>query len=147
MIRRPPRSTLFPYTTLFRSATPLPVQAGLGTELASARGPGFFHPGRVSGISRRAVRAAQRGAARAPGGGDGSIAPAARPAVRQRQAPTGEGELGELDCGGSQQLFGAQPADRGGGGGADLRPLPGGLVWRPEDGTAAAVARSQPISC
>src|SRR2546430_13546890 len=24
MIRRPPRSTLFPYTTLFRSATPLP---------------------------------------------------------------------------------------------------------------------------
>src|SRR5688572_31639443 len=25
MIRRPPRSTLFPYTTLFRSLTPLPV--------------------------------------------------------------------------------------------------------------------------
>src|SRR2546430_1523267 len=25
MIRRPPRSTLFPYTTLFRSATPLPT--------------------------------------------------------------------------------------------------------------------------
>src|SRR3712207_8218721 len=25
MIRRPPRSTLFPYTTLFRSAHPLPV--------------------------------------------------------------------------------------------------------------------------
>src|SRR3712207_9510549 len=24
MIRRPPRSTLFPYTTLFRSSTPLP---------------------------------------------------------------------------------------------------------------------------
>src|SRR5256885_17156463 len=30
MIRRPPRSTLFPYTTLFRSAStrPLPVRAG-----------------------------------------------------------------------------------------------------------------------
>src|SRR3712207_8589901 len=27
MIRRPPRSTLFPYTTLFRSAAPLPVVA------------------------------------------------------------------------------------------------------------------------
>src|SRR6266850_4313959 len=27
MIRRPPRSTLFPYTTLFRSARPLPVRA------------------------------------------------------------------------------------------------------------------------
>src|SRR5258706_5353717 len=27
MIRRPPRSTLFPYTTLFRSATSPPIQA------------------------------------------------------------------------------------------------------------------------
>src|SRR2546422_11681386 len=27
MIRRPPRSTLFPYTTLFRSDTPLTLQA------------------------------------------------------------------------------------------------------------------------
>src|SRR5260221_517959 len=26
MIRRPPRSTLFPYTTLFRSVSPVPVQ-------------------------------------------------------------------------------------------------------------------------
>src|SRR3712207_7419294 len=32
MIRRPPRSTLFPYTTLFRS-----VVAMLGTEIAQAR--------------------------------------------------------------------------------------------------------------
>src|SRR2546422_4416027 len=28
MIRRPPRSTLFPYTTLFRSRTEAPVEAG-----------------------------------------------------------------------------------------------------------------------
>src|SRR3989304_7028821 len=28
MIRRPPRSTLFPYTTLFRSLRPLPRQDG-----------------------------------------------------------------------------------------------------------------------
>src|SRR3712207_7713791 len=27
MIRRPPRSTLFPYTTLFRSKTPIPSEA------------------------------------------------------------------------------------------------------------------------
>src|SRR3712207_7650782 len=27
MIRRPPRSTLFPYTTLFRSASPTAIQA------------------------------------------------------------------------------------------------------------------------
>src|SRR3712207_8761755 len=30
MIRRPPRSTLFPYTTLFRSQTPLDIPCGLG---------------------------------------------------------------------------------------------------------------------
>src|SRR3712207_8301646 len=35
MIRRPPRSTLFPYTTLFRSA-----QDVLGDHHARARGPG-----------------------------------------------------------------------------------------------------------
>src|ERR1035441_5315391 len=35
MIRRPPRSTLFPYTTLFRSDEPLP--AGIG-RLAALRG-------------------------------------------------------------------------------------------------------------
>src|SRR2546422_3432122 len=29
MIRRPPRSTLFPYTTLFRSAPPFPSVEGL----------------------------------------------------------------------------------------------------------------------
>src|SRR2546430_5646923 len=32
MIRRPPRSTLFPYTTLFRSQAP-PVRVGQGAEL------------------------------------------------------------------------------------------------------------------
>src|SRR5256885_8485056 len=30
MIRRPPRSTLFPYTTLFRSERPLEAQVGHG---------------------------------------------------------------------------------------------------------------------
>src|SRR3712207_7058881 len=30
MIRRPPRSTLFPYTTLFRSRTPPPLNIGAG---------------------------------------------------------------------------------------------------------------------
>src|SRR2546422_4234669 len=39
MIRRPPRSTLFPYTTLFRSVDPLfgaavPLQGGGGRRLA-----------------------------------------------------------------------------------------------------------------
>src|SRR3712207_7894307 len=36
MIRRPPRSTLFPYTTLFRSVQPRPV-GGLGPPQAQDR--------------------------------------------------------------------------------------------------------------
>src|SRR2546430_8775721 len=39
MIRRPPRSTLFPYTTLFRSRRPPVV-------LAQDIGPGLVHQGR-----------------------------------------------------------------------------------------------------
>src|SRR6478672_2849860 len=38
MIRRPPRSTLFPYTTLFRSARPAVAQAALGRD-PRAEGP------------------------------------------------------------------------------------------------------------
>src|SRR2546430_10910680 len=37
MIRRPPRSTLFPYTTLFRSQTPAPFSSG--HRAASFRNP------------------------------------------------------------------------------------------------------------
>src|SRR5258708_24399175 len=37
MIRRPPRSTLFPYTTLFRSEGTLTVRASRGTSVSSAR--------------------------------------------------------------------------------------------------------------
>src|SRR2546430_12299729 len=48
MIRRPPRSTLFPYTTLFRS---LPVGVGLfdgGDELGPAPAPRLVHvPGHL----------------------------------------------------------------------------------------------------
>src|SRR3989442_4438948 len=36
MIRRPPRSTLFPYTTLFRSTLP-PVRVRLGEEVGYVR--------------------------------------------------------------------------------------------------------------
>src|SRR3712207_8981751 len=41
MIRRPPRSTLFPYTTLFRSGLPDPLSGyGVGWRLAQAAGVG-----------------------------------------------------------------------------------------------------------
>src|SRR2546422_2478662 len=55
MIRRPPRSTLFPYTTLFRSRwttkAPMPSRRG---GLAAAVLDGSIHT--VGGETRRAVR-------------------------------------------------------------------------------------------
>src|SRR2546421_1551104 len=39
MIRRPPRSTLFPYTTLFRSSVPSGLHEGSTAVLESARSP------------------------------------------------------------------------------------------------------------
>src|SRR3712207_8937939 len=41
MIRRPPRSTLFPYTTLFRSVPPPRPSKSLRANLATARRSGF----------------------------------------------------------------------------------------------------------
>src|SRR3712207_8852441 len=37
MIRRPPRSTLFPYTTLFRSASSVDLVVHVGTEISGQR--------------------------------------------------------------------------------------------------------------
>src|SRR3712207_8781922 len=54
MIRRPPRSTLFPYTTLFRS-----VGHGFG---AAARGRGALGPPARQGVQQR-----RRGRPAAPG--------------------------------------------------------------------------------
>src|SRR2546430_4868390 len=53
MIRRPPRSTLFPYTTLFRSAGP---SAGRSTELVA---DGVFDP------ERDVIKARERAVLRA----------------------------------------------------------------------------------
>src|SRR3712207_8704220 len=53
MIRRPPRSTLFPYTTLFRSY-PARAAGELGGSLDAARAA------RGGGFDRRAARAAHR---------------------------------------------------------------------------------------
>src|SRR3989442_9847920 len=61
MIRRPPRSTLFPYTTLFRSPQHVPLARGLGTpERSTGKGDrrreGRFEHGRHA--EARAVRTA-----------------------------------------------------------------------------------------
>src|SRR2546425_8779616 len=62
MIRRPPRSTLFPYTTLFRS----PASRPRGT--SSSRAPESAAPDEPPGEQRRAQRD-QRPAERALGRG------------------------------------------------------------------------------
>src|SRR3712207_7183780 len=45
MIRRPPRSTLFPYTTLFRSWGPPPTQAGDRQSGSKRQGASLLSPG------------------------------------------------------------------------------------------------------
>src|SRR3712207_7070309 len=48
MIRRPPRSTLFPYTTLFRSSLELDLQIALGVALMGAQGWAAPEAGRAN---------------------------------------------------------------------------------------------------
>src|SRR2546425_3855017 len=44
MIRRPPRSTLFPYTTLFRSVQPVPLVAVLAADAVQVRSGALAAP-------------------------------------------------------------------------------------------------------
>src|SRR2546421_10016241 len=76
MIRRPPRSTLFPYTTLFRSQSAHPVQMAVDVErreldrpvetgiaperAADVQADHERRPGRLGLLRRRARRDAQR---------------------------------------------------------------------------------------
>src|SRR2546422_4673062 len=65
MIRRPPRSTLFPYTTLFRSHAPGGELPGAGpsekeTDLAIFPGPARGHRHQHSGNVRRRGRSTTR---------------------------------------------------------------------------------------
>src|SRR5438552_10601001 len=56
MIRRPPRSTLFPYTTLFRSTTlPATVYPGAGTH-QTRRGGAQHGPGPAGASGRNRYR-------------------------------------------------------------------------------------------
>src|SRR3712207_7509407 len=56
MIRRPPRSTLFPYTTLFRSALPaggaeIPTFLSYAAERKLTRHPEEFGRGAIEGVA------------------------------------------------------------------------------------------------
>src|SRR2546430_6663844 len=62
MIRRPPRSTLFPYTTLFRSARPFPPRIGTPREPWSEVPTPRARPVRPLGAGRMPVMRVRRGA-------------------------------------------------------------------------------------
>src|SRR5256885_12692117 len=56
MIRRPPRSTLFPYTTLFRSDTAAVPRQSRARAAAARRGGGRASGGRVAALPPGAAR-------------------------------------------------------------------------------------------
>src|SRR3712207_8106836 len=60
MIRRPPRSTLFPYTTLFRSAGVAAATIRARDPPAPALEPRADHPGRARAVRRDLRRALDR---------------------------------------------------------------------------------------
>src|SRR3712207_4428039 len=63
MIRRPPRSTLFPYTTLFRSAARVAALAGPVTVLDAATPVGLASPLGAASAGRETARTAPTPAA------------------------------------------------------------------------------------
>src|SRR2546430_16422770 len=83
MIRRPPRSTLFPYTTLFRSPRPSPprVRAGRVRTDAVRQAPGHPRPAQ-RGAFLPALRAPLRRALAR------RLADRPRPGVCRRRVPT-----------------------------------------------------------
>src|SRR2546430_4386948 len=66
MIRRPPRSTLFPYTTLFRSVPRRIAPGGLLAVRAQAQGYGPGRPGARERVERALRAAWQRAGGRLP---------------------------------------------------------------------------------
>src|SRR2546422_11514032 len=87
MIRRPPRSTLFPYTTLFRSE---PLHSELRQPLEQRREPlavrplVFLEPGPVPDLEERATRTDERHVLDEP---------RVLPTVRRQEDPAGAVEL------------------------------------------------------
>src|SRR5256886_11417717 len=97
MIRRPPRSTLFPYTTLFRSRRRSPAD---GIELLHELGGPAIHSGRPPGGGGvRPVSAA------VPGGGDEGSDALSHPTNAEHQGPAhrSDGRRGPLPPGGLER--------------------------------------------
>src|SRR5256885_14982921 len=60
MIRRPPRSTLFPYTTLFRSRQPLGVVAGITPFNCPCMVPCWMFPLAIAGGNSFVLKPSER---------------------------------------------------------------------------------------
>src|SRR3989449_10309170 len=128
MIRRPPRSTLFPYTTLFRSRTdvgPAPRRP------RPPRRPAAPFPQRASQSLVRAPLRAQLPAApaatRGGAGGEGVHGPPQGGQLRRRAGGVAQARQGVgctcRDAGGSRRSGRGTLAQEGGGGGSAERGL------------------------
>src|SRR5256885_790623 len=131
MIRRPPRSTLFPYTTLFRSLGGRGLAHGGDRDFGQGHGAGgLFHHQRAL-----AHMAFQPAAAQQPGHGGGG---AQAPFHGGRTAAPHQVRRGPQLPGNPAGPVGPRPGPRAGGG-------VGGRGWRPRPrsgrATAAAVLR------
>src|SRR6266404_2317532 len=135
MIRRPPRSTLFPYTTLFRSRRGRPDRApghrasarrpGGGGE---ARGPRPARPGPGRAAPRAPALRLRRAGGAPPLRGTPPVPPPAdAPAGPGRHAAGARGNDPRRSAADAGDAAGAEPDAPGarGGGGARLRGLPG----------------------
>ena len=78
MIRRPPRSTLFPYTTLFRSPSPAPPRAGASRRGLERKGK---HARSRAKAAAHGPAAPQHARAASPGGLHPAAAPRGAPAA------------------------------------------------------------------
>src|SRR2546430_9783770 len=105
MIRRPPRSTLFPYTTLFRSlAAPVVLEPLRGLERLGARGP-VSDVATAPGAVREAVRHDPAAVVALRAGLLGGVAPleaaaavrAVRPEALHLRRARGTAQLGRRD--------------------------------------------------
>src|SRR2546426_10327581 len=103
MIRRPPRSTLFPYTTLFRSRGNAPRGPGGRSAGAGARLAAVSHPvqgqAHLSRERRIRIQLLRRGRGRSP-----TLAPACRVVGRggvAGAAPAGGGDVREPEPSGA----------------------------------------------
>src|SRR2546426_3185245 len=132
MTRRPPRSTLFPYTTLFRSAAAHPVHVELVGAAGLAPRDVVAEGGEVGGRDRG--RDLDHGAV-IPRSGDRRKRTAVNPSVpwrwgRQRSVPSASRGSGN-SLGGARPDPGWAPRKTGGGASVSPRPREAGAVTSP----------------